>query len=145
MTSPLERASLEISSKQASCAVETRKGLHLNDYGAYLRAEDELNHLILSTLRDGPLKQAEIIKRVHGVRSHVQRHLDELIAQGSVAFLNLPGVRRLYFLPLDVSKSNSWDHEKQLYKRSRTPKEGGRSKRFTYLRPRISRINIDLD
>jgi hypothetical protein len=106
MTSPLERASLEISSKQASCAVETRKGLHLNDYGAYLRAEDELNHLILSTLRDGPLKQAEIIKRVHGVRSHVQRHLDELIAQGSVAFLNLPGVRRLYFLPLDVSKTH---------------------------------------
>lgn len=107
MTSPLERASLEISSKQASCAVETRKGLHLNDYGAYLRAEDELNHLILSTLRDGPLKQAEIIKRVNGVRSHVQRHLSELVAQGKVRSLNLSSVCHLYFLvlPLDVAGS----------------------------------------
>jgi len=107
MTSPNERASLRISSKQASCAVETRKRLYFNDYGAYLRTEQELDRLILSTLRDGPLKQHEIIERVNGVRSHVQRHLSELVAQGKVRSLNLSSVCHLYFLvlPLDVAGS----------------------------------------
>ena len=120
--------------RRGSKASISSKGLNLHDYGEYLRDEDELNRRILTLLSDGPLQQKEIVKRLDSSRRHIQDHLAELITQGCVSSLMVSRVCKLYFLPLDVSKSNSWDYEKQLYKRSRTPKEGGRSKRFTYLR-----------
>ena len=110
------------------------KNLHKKDYAAYLNEEAELDRRVIAVLNDGPMQQFEVAKAVNCALSHVQKHLDALVAQGCVSSLMVTRVCKLYFLPLDVSKSNSWDYEKQLYKRSRTPKEGGRSKRFTYLR-----------
>ena len=96
-TKPFKRANATISSR----------GLNKADYGAYLDSEEKIDRLILTTLRNGPLHQYEIIKRVGGIRSHIQHHLDALTAQGSISSLALNKRYRVYFLPLDVSKSNS--------------------------------------
>ena len=82
------------------------KGLVLNDYGAFLKEEEKLDQLILSTLRDGPLRQIEIVRRIGLTLSHIQRHLDALSAQGAISSFSQNARHKVYFLPLDASGAN---------------------------------------